>query len=99
MHQLAVFLLASYGVTTIITLSRLFRPLRVWLERKSKVAGHWIKCPMCIGVPVGAGWALIGLSPGTGLSWALDAVAAGFASSGFCWMMRVVLHRLGEDQL
>ena len=97
MRQLLVFLLASYGVTNIITISRLFRPLRDWLAKKSTAAGHWVGCPMCMGVPVGVVWSLLGLSPGSGLGVALD--AAGFASSGWCWMVRVVMHHLGEDDL
>jgi hypothetical protein len=97
--RLALFLLASSGLTHIVTISRLFRGVRAWIAKRSASAGHWICCPMCIGVPVGAGWSLAGLGPGSGLGWAGDAVAAAFVSSGWCWMVRVVLHRLGEDEL
>ncbi len=97
--ELVVFLLASYGVTNIITQSRLFRGPREWIARGSATAGRWIRCPMCIGVPVGVAWSLLGLSPGVGRPLALDAGVAGFVSSGWCWIVRVVLHRLGEDEL
>ena len=31
--------------------------------------------------------------------YSLDVAAAGAVSSGFCWAMRVVTHRLGEDEM
>ena len=60
---------------------------------------YWIKCPMCIGVPVGVSWRLIGLFPNTSLGFWRELVIAGFVSSAVCWVMRVVLARLGEDLL
>lgn len=93
------FLLVCYGFTTIVTSSKLFRPLREWLARRSPALGNWIRCPMCLGLWVGAGWAVLGLWPRTGLPVGLEHLAAGCASSGFCWVVHVVLHRLGEDEL
>jgi hypothetical protein len=97
--QLLVFLLACYGVTNIITISRLFRGVRAWIGRRSETAGHWIECPMCIGVPVGAAWSLVGLTPPADLGYAGNAIVGAAVSSGWCWMVRVVMHRLGEDDL
>jgi hypothetical protein len=97
--RLLVFLLACHGVTNIITFSRLLRGMREWIEKRSEMAGHWIKCPMCIGVPVGAGWSLAGLSPGSGFGPLGDALVAAAVSSSWCWLVRVVMHRLGEDEL
>lgn len=54
---------------------------------------------MCIGLPVGMAWALVGIDLGTGLSPVWQVVAAGFSSSGWCWAMRVIMARLGEDEL
>ena len=97
--QLLVFLLASYGVTNIVTSSRLFAGARGRLAALSDTAGHWVRCPMCMGVPVGIGWRLVGLELGTALSWSRETLVAGAVSSGACWIVRVVLHRLGEDEL
>jgi len=97
--QLLVFLLACYGVTNIIPISRLFRGVRAWIGRRSEMAGHWIQCPMCIGVPVGVGWSLVGLTLPVGLGYLGNAIVAASVSSGWCWMVRVVMHRLGEDEL
>jgi len=97
--RLLVFLLASYGVTNIITMSRLLRGLRSWLASRSEMAGHWIACPMCVGVPVGIGWSLVGLRLTSDLGALGEAAVAGAVSSGWCWIVRVALHRLGEDTL
>jgi hypothetical protein len=96
---LVVFLLACYGVTTIVTQGRIFAPVRAAIARISEPAGHWIRCPMCFSVPVGIGWALLELFPPTGAARWVDVAAAGAVSSGFCWVTRVVMHRLGEDDL
>jgi len=97
--RLVLFLLASYGLTNVVTLGRVTRPFREWLARTSPRAGYWVRCPMCFGFAVGAAWSLAGLAPGTGLAPALDALAGASIASGWCWTMRVVLHRLGEDTL
>ena len=97
--QLVVFLLACFGTTNIVTTSRLFAGLRRWCERWSTLAGHWVRCAMCIGVPVGMGWNLAGLGLSSGLSRFLEALVAGAVSSGGCWVLHVALHRLGADEL
>jgi len=98
MVQFLCFLLASYGVTNIVVASKLYQPLRDALK-PVPMLGYWIQCPMCFSVPVGAGWCLVGLSPGTGLYLPFDAAASGAIASAFCWIMRVALFRLGEDEL
>lgn len=99
MKSLLVFLLASYGVTNIVTAGRLFAGMRDALARRVPALGYWIRCPMCFGFAAGVFWAACGLWPATAAPAALDWLAAGAASSGWCWVVRVVLHRLGEDAL
>ncbi len=100
---LLIFLLTVYGITNIINSSRLFSPLRAWLEdlpgSLGENLGYWIKCPMCMGVPVGIIVCLIGIFPYTEMALWKDLIAAGAMSSGFNWIIRVVLARLGEDNL
>lgn len=96
--DLIVFLLASYGVTNIVVSGKIFEPVRKALS-PVPVLGYWIKCPMCFSVPVGVGWALLGVFPRGGVPMWVDLAAAGAIASGFCWMMRVLLYRLGEDEL
>lgn len=98
------FLLVCYGTTLIVTQSKLFASLRAWLAGVSKWAGTLFKCPMCFGFWAGVFWALAGLWPHTvlwGRAWMrpLELLAAGCVSSATCWIVRVVLHRLGEDEL
>jgi len=98
MIGLICFLLACYGVTNIITGGKIFEWLRRFLK-PFPIFGYWIECPMCVGVPVGVIWCWVGLRPGTGLPFWWDIAASGCISSAWCWMTRVVLHRLGEDEL
>jgi hypothetical protein len=97
--SLLLFLLACYGVTNIVTAGKIFAPLRAALERWAPAAGYWIRCPMCFGFAVGIFWAACGLWLETRAILPLDWLAAGAVSSGWCWAIRVILHRLGEDAL
>ena len=97
--QLAVFVLVCFGTTNILATSRLFAGLRRCLKARSSLAGYWARCPMCLGVPVGMGWNLAGLDLAFGLPWVLEMLVAGAVSSGSCWALHVVLHRLGADDL
>jgi hypothetical protein len=97
--DLLVFVLASYGVTNIVTAGRLFAGLRSRFAALSQMLGHWIRCPMCVGVPVGVLWTLAGLRPGTCLGGIADLAAAGAISSGSCWLLSVAAHALGGDDL
>lgn len=96
---LVLFVLASYGATNIVSSGRLFAGLRARLAALSPSVGYWIRCPMCLGVPVGVLWALAGLRPETSLGAAGDLAAAGAISSGTCWLLRVATHAMGGDQL
>jgi len=98
MILLIIFLLSSYGVTNIITSGKIFEPLRKYL-REAPILGYWIKCPMCMGVPVGIGICALGFWPDPVIDWWKNWIAAGAASSGWCWMVRVRLHSMGEDTL
>ena len=96
--SLAIFLLACHGVTNIVTGGRIFVGLRAALTRRSEAAGHWIRCPMCFSLPVGVGWAALGLFPRTGAGRAVDLAAAGAVSSAWCWIASVALRRLAEEE-
>ena len=96
--SLAIFLLACHGVTNIVTGGRIFVGPRAFLARLSPIAGHWIRCPMCFSLPVGVGWAALGLFPRTGVHRAVDLAAAGAASSAWCWIASVALRRLGAEE-
>lgn len=101
--KLLVFLLACHGLVQIVTGGKIFARVRAFVGRISGVADYWIRCPMCLGVPVGVGWAAAGLWPRQwptgGWHFFLDMLAAGMTSSAFCWAAHVVQHRLGEDEL
>lgn len=98
MITLICFILSCCGVTNIVTGGKIFQWLRDLLQ-PIPVLGYWIQCPMCISVPIGFGWFLLGLRPDIGASFWVSAAAAGMISSASCWTFRVVLNRLGEDEL
>lgn len=102
------FLLATYGLTLIVTQSKIFRPVRGLFEGTSnrllKFFGDMLHCPMCFGFWSGIFWSRFW--PAVAISdlprWetgTLNILAAGCVSSAFCWIVRVALHRLGEDDL
>lgn len=90
--------LTVVGLTTIITQSKLFAPIRRGFEDLTR--SKFLCCPMCMGFWVGFGLSIIGLSSATsplplGLRWIVD----GWASSGLNWIVYVVLVRLGAKDL
>jgi hypothetical protein len=97
--QLTVFLLVCLGTTNILATSRLLAGLRRRLERRSALAGYWARCPMCMGVPVGMAWNLVGLDLGLDVTRVVEVLVAGAVSSGWCWVLHVVLQRLGAGEL
>ena len=97
--DLLVFLLTCYGVTNIVTASRLFLGIRGWLAARSEPAGYWIRCPMCFGVPVGIATWLLGLRPMPPIGVLGELVVAGAISSAGCWIGYVILNRLGAGDL
>jgi hypothetical protein len=102
MISLIVFLLAAYGLTNAITGGQIFEPLRESLARIPRV-GDWlfgfIECPMCVGFWVGLGIYTAGLRPNIGATWWVSGGCLALAASGWCWIVRVALARLGEDRL
>jgi len=99
MLKLLTFLLAAHGATYIVTLGGIFRPAREWLKSHASWLGSMLCCPMCFGFWSGVAFALAGFWSRQTHVLALDAFAAGCASSAFTWTVHVVLRRLGEDEL
>jgi hypothetical protein len=85
------WLLVTYGITLVITGSKIARPVR-------NVFPALLACPMCTGWWVGLGLSLLGLGVVDGPWWAVHFENA-FASSGACWTMHVVLAKLGAEEL
>jgi formate-dependent nitrite reductase membrane component NrfD len=59
-----VVILASYGLTMIITRGYIFKSLREYLTTKSNKLGIMISCPQCVGVYCGF---LLSLLSGIGI--------------------------------
>lgn len=99
------WLLVTYGVTLVVTGSKLTAPLRNFLASRSEFWAHWssnlIRCPMCAGWWVGLALSLVlpGLCPVTAGPAVVVPLANAFAASAACWMVHVTLARLGSQAL
>jgi hypothetical protein len=100
-----VFLMICFGITNSVTGGKLFEPLRRF---------QVFRCPMCFGFWVGILVSAVGSyniphvqvpdiefikSHDDFYITAINLVACGFISSGWCWILRVILHKLGEDHI
>jgi hypothetical protein len=109
------YLLVSWGVVQIITVSRLFSPFRsrwesfieargerkgfMGLRRREYVDrfGHYLACPMCVGVPVGIVMSrVLGVRApvaqwfGAEIGDIVGTVLASFAVSGVAYLLTMV---------
>lgn len=88
------FLLAAFGIVTIVTKSSLFDPVRVFAARRVKPLAPLVTCTMCNGFWIGVGLALLDLGPHVARARWLDAFIAGCIASGVCWASHVALGAL-----
>ncbi|APR79607.1 Hypothetical protein A7982_04954 [Minicystis rosea] len=99
MSLILVWALAVHGITQIVTVSRIARPIR---EAAPSPLRALLICPMCFGFWVGLALSLAGLSPLRPLvSWPglMHAVVDGAAASAVAWAAHVILARLGALEL
>lgn len=93
--SLVAWLLVTNGVTTIVTMSTLFRPVREGFSRLvGEKLGNLLGCSMCFGFWVGVLVSLLGLpTPGLPASWPpwLTSWASGAASSFACFFLHLLL--------
>ena len=104
MPTLAVALVAwtliVYGITLIVTGSHLFKPVR----RRTEPYPYLYKlfsCPMCFSFWVGIAFGIRGIGPGQFLPLSLieRILSDGCAASAACWIIHVLLVRLGSEKL
>lgn len=103
MELIFVFLLASYGVTNILTGSRLFAPIRDFLNLSAyywpKKLGELLSCPMCTGFWCGVFWYAVITDDSWRSMFDFEWIAFGAMASGFCWVVFVIMQKLGESEL
>lgn len=100
------WVLVVYGTSLVLTSSALLAPLRRRIGSFHPKLEMFVGCMMCVGFWVGLAlsWRYgVGVARFVGesrlMSSATRAILDGFASAGFCWILRVVMARLGEDEL
>lgn len=96
--QILVFWLVCHGMTAIVTGGKAFKWLRS-LVKPIPGVGYWITCAECFGFATGVLWYWLGLHLPFSLEYPVNYFAAGLVSSALCWVTRVKLHALGEDNL
>ena len=93
MIDLVRWALVVFGVTLVVTFSKIAAPIR-------RLWPAMLHCPLCFGWWAGLALGLLRFGPAPS-SWPLPvaALADAFASSALCWTWHVVLIRLGADKL
>jgi hypothetical protein len=97
---LIAWMLVAYGITILVTGSKLFEPVRRRFEPYPYIH-KLISCPMCFGFWVGLGLGLRGIGPGQllPLSAFEQILSDAFAASAWCWTAHVILAKLGAENL
>jgi hypothetical protein len=101
MMDLILFSLISYGITTIVTQSKIFGWLRDWAEGVSPYWSSLVRCPMCFGFWCGIFLSLCLFSP-VGYIWGIDNLLQGLFfdgcfSSGINHILYAIHHKLWPD--
>lgn len=108
MLALIVWTLFCYGLTLVVTSSKLTLGFRDWVADRSAFLGFGLNCPMCVGFWSGALAYILGLRIAAAphftiyrldLQHVIGTIVSGFASSALCWIAHVVLARLGAEDL
>lgn len=101
--MLLAWCLVTYGVTLVLTGSKIVEPLRRRFASIFPSSSYFVHCPMCVGWWVGLGLGLLlpRLGPLASLQlprWE-QAFGEAFAASAACWGIHVVLVKLGAEEL
>lgn len=100
MINIILYSLISYGVTTIVTQSKIFKWLRDWFEGISPYWSSLVRCPMCFGFWCGVFLSLVLFSPTLtfiGGNILISAFFDGCLSSGLNHILYAIHHKLWPD--
>ena len=61
--DLIYWILVSFGLTTIVSISKIFKPVRAWVGARSSFLGELLACSMCTGFWAGVFLSLTYFSP------------------------------------
>jgi len=96
------WIITSFGISLVITQSKIFKSTRERIALASKFLGELVKCIMCTGFWVGITLSLL-FNLGPNISAIsikpIRIFADGFATSGIVWIIYVVLYRYFQDPL
>ena len=91
-------MLITFGISLVITQSKIFAPIRTRIAKISTFLGDLVKCIMCTGFWIGLFLSLflnIGINSVHNVL--IRITLDGFATSGFVWFVYVILYRYFQD--
>ena len=95
--NILLWILVSFGMATIVSVSKIFEPVRNWVTRISSYVGGFLACTMCMGFWTGV--FLFGINGCTELftfEYTLaNALILGSLSSGTCYLLGVLINDFG----
>jgi hypothetical protein len=110
-----LWLLVTYGLANAISSARVGAPLRRRFPITKKDGpgeddqavsfAHLIRCPKCVGAWIGAALTFLNLGPAMVVTLPIPGVLVvqvalnGCAAAGWCWIVFVVLAKMGAEQL
>jgi len=96
MLNFIIFLLVNLGFTTIVTQSKIIKPLRTFLLKiNPNFLGYWIKCPMCFGFFSGLLTSIFWFSPVFSVApISIFFIFDGFISSIVCYTFYLLIKPL-----
>lgn len=98
----AFWMLVVVGVTQVVCVSLLFKPIREWHYLPS-IVQKMLRCTMCFSVWAGFGLSLLGFGPTSHLfiEWPMrsGSLLDAFAASAVAWLAHNVLNALGASKL
>ena len=99
---LLFWILAAYGMTTIIVYGSIFESLRDWIISKSTFFGKLITCVLCTSTWVGFFFSLLfgGLANRYyQIPWYLALFADGMFTAGAVWMLNSIVEFFEENRI
>ena len=94
-----VWVLATFGMTTIIVNSTVMLPVRNVVSKVSPFLGKLINCILCMGFWVGVFWGVLSFNPFEQYhsSIFLDLLFAGCVGSATSWLIYLKFYNLMKD--
>ena len=99
---LLFYIIAAYGMTSILVWGSIFESTRVWIKSKSKFFGDLISCTLCTGTWVGFFMSLFLGSISTqyfDTIWFINLFFDGMLTAGGVWALNAIIEFFEENRI